>query len=66
MWSTPSLSLLLGPYRVLVPVGVPSMGQIDLFKNYSYSIGSFPKKLLRRNNTKNVNMSVQWRQLSNL
>ena len=41
MWRTPSLSLLPGPFlsRVVVPVRVPYMGQIDVFKNYSYSIG---------------------------
>ena len=60
-WSCPSLPLLLGPLRpgVVVPVRVPSMDQIDLFKNYSYSIGPcVDKSLLRNNSTKNVNMNV--------
>ena len=45
----------------VVPVRVPSRCQIDLFKNYSYSIGSCAKKkkdLLRKNCTKYVNMNV--------
>ena len=39
--STPSLALLSGPLwpGVAVPVRVPSMDQINLFENYSYSIG---------------------------
>ena len=40
-WSTPSFSLLWGPLwpYVIVPVRVHSMGQVDLFKYYPYSIG---------------------------
>ena len=30
---------------VVVPVKVPFMSQIDQFKNYSYRIGMFAKKL---------------------
>ena len=39
-WSTLSLSLLWGPLwpRVVVPVRVPSMGKIDLFKNHLYLV----------------------------
>ena len=46
MWSTPSLLLLLGALwnRVVVPVRVPSMSQIELFENYLYSIGPCTKK----------------------
>ena len=35
MWSTPSLLLLPGPlrFRVVVPVRVPSMDQIELFNH---------------------------------
>ena len=41
--STSSLLLLPGPLKleVVVPVGVSSVGQIDMFKNYLYLIGIF-------------------------
>ena len=39
------------------------MGQIDLFKNYSYSTGPSAKK---KKLHKNVNMNVQWTRFSNL
>ena len=35
MWITPSLPLLLQP-GMLVPVRVPSMGQIELFNHLLY------------------------------
>ena len=40
-WSTPLLTLLLDPLWLLmvVPIRISSMGQIVLFKNYSYLIG---------------------------
>ena len=46
VWITPSLPSLPGPLwpRVVVPVRVPSMGQKDLFRNNSYSIGPCAKK----------------------
>ena len=59
MWSTPSLPLLPGLLLLIVvlPIRVPSMGQIHLFENDSYSIGPFGKKILLRNSyTKNVYM----------
>ena len=54
VWSTPSLPLLPSPlwHRVVVPVGVPSIGQIDLFKNQSYLIGPYTNK--NNNNKKNL------------
>ena len=50
MWSTSSLPLLPGPLRpgVVVPVRVPSMGQIDLFKSYLYLIRPYTKKSLKK------------------
>ena len=53
MWRTASLPLFRGPIwlSVVVPVQVPSIRQIDLFKNYSYSIGLFVK--IRKNFFKN-------------
>ena len=48
----------LGP-EVVVSIRVSSMGQLDLFKNHSYSIGPYANKLLRSNYTKNINISVQ-------
>ena len=44
VWSSPSLSLLLDP---LVSVRVPTMGQEDLFKNYSYLRGQCAKTSLK-------------------
>ena len=49
MWgvcSTYSLVLLPGPLSLgmVVPIGVPFMSQIDLFENYSYSIGASEKE----------------------
>ena len=37
-------------------LGVPSIGQIDLFKNCKYSIGTCVKKNLRNNYPKNINI----------
>ena len=45
--------------RVLVPVSVLSIGQIDLFKNYSKSIGPCAKNLYEAITQKNVNMNIQ-------
>ena len=59
VWNTPSLALLPGPLSpgVVIPVRVSSMGQKDLFKNYSYLIGlSTFKKFLK--NIKKVNMNI--------
>ena len=41
MWSIISLTLLQGPiwFRVVVPVRVPSMGQIDPFENNLHLVG---------------------------
>ena len=44
--------------KVVILVRFSSICQIDLFKNYSYSIGSCVKILLRNNSTKNVNMNT--------
>ena len=45
---TNQLSLPLFPdlleHSVIVLVRIPSMSEIDLFKNYSYSIGPYAKK----------------------
>ena len=59
----PSLPLFLGPLwsGMVVPVKVPSIDQIDLFKNYLYSIELCEKeKTLKKQLQKNVNMNVQW------
>ena len=55
---TPLLPLLPGPFRhcVVVPVRDPSMGQIDLFKNCSFSVCQ-KKKTSRKNYKNNVNMN---------
>ena len=47
MWSTPSMPLLLGILSpgLVIPVMIQSMDQIDLFENYSYSIGILNCKL---------------------
>ena len=47
VWSTSSLLLLSGPLwlGVIIPVRIPSMGQIELFKNYLYSIGIVWRKI---------------------
>ena len=54
--------------RVVIPVSVPHVDQIDLFENYSYTIEQCAKKIIkktkqnenhvRNNYTKNVNMNV--------
>ena len=38
VWNIPSLALLPGPHwpEVVVPVWIPSIGQLDLFSNYLY------------------------------
>ena len=67
--SSGGLSLLpdqLWP-RVVILVRIPSIGEIDLFKEYLYSIGSYAKKekkKLSRNffYRKNVNLNLQWMQ----
>ena len=40
-WKTPPLPLLPGQLwsEMVVPVKLPSMGQINLFKDYLYSVG---------------------------
>ena len=55
MWSSPSLLLLPSPLwlGVAVSVWVPSMSQIDLLKNYSYSIGTCKKNM-------NINVQLVW------
>ena len=56
VWSTSSLSLLSGPpwSGVVVLVRFPSVAQIDMFNNDSYSIGPcWKKRILRNNYTKN-------------
>ena len=62
MWTNFSLQLLpdslwLG---VVVSVRASSVGQIDMFKNYLYSIGHPHKKHFRNDYSKHVNISVQW------
>ena len=78
--STPSLPILPGQLwpRVVVPVRISTMGQINLFKNYLNSIEPCEenktnqptkqtnKKNLIGNNTKNVNMNVQQTWFPNL
>ena len=53
VWSTPSLLLLSGSLcsAVVIPVRVPSRSQIDLFKNYSNSIG-----MCEKNKQKNLQL----------
>ena len=53
--------------EVVVPVKVPSIGQIDLFKNYSYSYSVGPcakkkkeQKHLEKQQHKNINMNAQF------
>ena len=55
VWSTPSLALLPGPLstRMVVPVWVPSLGQIDQFQNYLYLIRLCAQKNIN-NHTKNI------------
>ena len=53
-----------GPLANTLPTG--PLGQIDLLKDYFYSIGLCAKNLLRNTYTKNVNMNAQWMQLPNL
>ena len=68
VWSIILLSLLpgsLGP-GVWVPVRLPSVGQIELFRNYLQSLGLCAKKLLTNNYTKNVNRNSQWMGFFNL
>ena len=47
--------------EVLIP-----MGQIVLFKNYSYLMKLCATKPLKNNHTKNVNTNVQWTRFLNL
>ena len=46
-WCTYSLRLLLGllSYRVVVSVTLPCKNEIEMFKNYLYSIRPFAKKM---------------------
>ena len=62
-----SLPLLPSPlwHRELVPVSITSLGQIYLFKNYSYWQDHVKENLLN-NFTKNVDMNIQWMQFPNL
>ena len=65
VWRTPSLPLLQVQLwlEVEVPVRVLFTSQINLLKKFSYLIGPFAKKKkapLRNNNTKNINMNIQW------
>ena len=56
------MALLPGPLRlgVFVPVWALSRGQIDPFKNYSYSIGLAAKiNILKKKVHKNVDINVQ-------
>ena len=52
--------LLPGPLELGVAesVKVPFMGQIDLFKDYLFSIGLKRKKTKKEYETKHVNMNV--------
>ena len=54
----PLLSVPLLP-GVVVPVKVPFMGQIDLFKNYSSLIGLFFLKRNKKKTGENINMKVK-------
>ena len=49
-------------FRVAIPLTVPSLSQINLFKNYSYLIRFWAKKKRRstKNNRKNVYKNIQW------
>ena len=60
-WNTCSWLLLPAPLcpEVVVLVRVPSMDQIDLFKNYLYLIGASEKKNLKKQIHKNINIYVQ-------
>ena len=62
MWSTSWLPLFPGPFklRMVVPVKVQFMSQIDLFKNYLYSIGPCAKHKnpLKKQLHKNVNVNM--------
>ena len=46
------------PTRVVVPVRIHCMGQIDLFRNYLYLIGPFSIKPLMKQLYKKENMNV--------
>ena len=50
VWSIPSFPLLQVrvDLEVLVPVRVPCMGLMDLFKNYFYLIENFKKELHKK------------------
>ena len=69
VWCTPLLPLFSCSlrFKVVEPIGVPSRGLIDPFKNF-ISIGpcAKQKKLLRNNYTKIVIMNVQWTGFPNL
>ena len=52
--------------RVVVPIRALSMGQINLFKNYLYSIGLYEKNktLMKQLDKKNVNMNNEYNSLT--
>ena len=37
--------------RIAIPVRVPSIGKIDLFKNYLYLIGTCAKQIKKKKST---------------
>ena len=69
MWSTLSLPLPPGPlwHGVIVSVEVPSLSQIDLFKNYFCLIGlSTKNKKFLDNVAKNINEYTMYNQVIGL
>ena len=59
VWSASSLIPSLFWSRMIVRLRVPSMGQIDLFENYLYSIGSCAKKYKKKKNPTKQNLIKQ-------
>ena len=64
MWNISWLPLLPVPLwaGVLVPFRVPSMGQIDLLHNYSYSIGlwvKWKKKTLKNTSNEHISRDIE-------
>ena len=53
------------PTGVVIPVRVPSMGQIDLLKNYLYLIEPCGEKTLKKQLHKNINRNIQRTQFPN-
>ena len=77
--NTLSFSLFSSPLwaGVVVPIRITCMGQIDMLKHYSSSIGpcaknkqtnktNRPQTSLKKQLRKNVNMNLQWMQFPNL